>query len=207
MSDTAQRVSRRYRLQRSQGRPIAFWGVILLATTEAMMFANFIFSYFYLWSVSPTWPPGDITPPSLWFVSIRSVALLSSSFTAWRAEKSLEHGRRAGTWAWTIGTILLAAFFLGGHIHEMGKLPSEFLWSDNAYGSLYYTILNFHGAHVAVGIAIWFFMLIRMGRGAYGPEDMTQFKTASIYWHFVDAVWVFLFPTLYILPNVLGGGR
>ena len=133
--------------------------------------------------------------------------LLSSSFTAWRGEKAVEHGRRVGAWAWTIGTLLLAGFFLGGHIHEMGKLPEEFLWSDNAYGSLYYTILNFHGTHVAVGMAIWAFLLLRMGRGAYGPKEMTQYKTASIYWHFVDAVWVFIFPTLYILPNVLATGR
>lgn len=206
MSDVVDRVSRRYRLQRSQGKPIAFWGVILLSLTEAVLFLNLLFSYYYLWSVSPEWPPGDIRPPSLWFVSIRTVALLSSSLTIWLGERSLKRGRRGGAWAWTIATILLAAFFLGGHVREFLILPTEFTWSDSAYGSLYYTILNFHGAHVAVGIALWVFVLIRLGRGAYGPGDETQFSTGAIYWHFVDAVWVFVFSTIYLFPNLLATG-
>lgn len=206
MSDVVERVNRRYRLQRSEGRSIAFWGVILLSLTEAVLFAVLIYSYYYLWSLSPEWPPGGIEPPALGFVSIRTVFLLASSLTIWVAERALKRGDRRGAWIWTIVTVLFAAFFMGGHIHEFLELPKEFLWSDHAYGSLYYTVINFHGAHVTVGLIVWAFILVRMGRGAYGPDDVTQFEVASIYWHFVDVVWVFVFPTFYLLPNLLATG-
>lgn len=206
MSGVVERVGRRYRLQRPEGRSIAFWGVIMLSVTEGVLFINLLFAYFYLWSVSSQWPPGDVTPPALGSISVRTVALLSSSLTIWFAERAIKRGDRRGLWGWTLATLLLAGFFLAGHIHEFTVLPAEFTWSDHAYGSLYYTILNFHGAHVAAGILIWLFVLIRLGRGAYGPNDETQFSTAAIYWHFVDAVWVFVFSTIYLFPNLLERG-
>ena len=206
MSEVVERASRRHRLQRTQGRSIAFWGVIMLSVTEAVLFLNLLYSYYYLWSISPEWPPGDVRPPTLWFVSIRTVVLLASSLTIWRGEKAIKRGARRRLYIWTIVTVVMASFFLGTHIYEFTILPTEFTWSDHAYGSLYYTILNFHGAHVAVGILIWLFILVRLGRGAYGPEDETQYSTAAIYWHFVDAVWVFVFSTLYLFPNLLATG-
>lgn len=202
MSEVVERASRRYRLQRTEGRSVAFWGVILLALTEGVLFVNLLYSYFYLWSISPAWPPGDVTPPSLGFVSVRTVALLSSSLTIWLAERAIGRRRRRQVWIWTIVTVALASFFLAGHLVEFARLPTEFTWDDHAYGSLYYTILNFHGAHVAVGIVIWLFVLVRLGRGAYGPDDETQFSTAAIYWHVVDVIWVFVFPAMYLLPNL-----
>lgn len=207
MSDVVERASRRYRLQRAEGRSIAFWGVILLSVTEGVLFLNLLFSYVYLWSISTAWPPGDVTPPELGFVSIRTVALLSSSLTIWFAERAIGRGQRRRVWAWTLVTVALAVFFLAGHLHEfLVKLPTEFTWNDHAYGSLYWTILNVHGAHVAVGILIWLFVLVRLGRGAYGPDEDTQFATAAIYWHFVDVVWVVVFPTMYLAPNLFAGG-
>lgn len=207
MSDIVERVSRRHHLQRSEGRSLAFWGVIMLSVTEGVLFLNLLFSYFYLWSVSNQWPPGDVSAPTLgWLIAIRTAALLSSSLTVWRAERAIDAGHRGSVWTWTIATLLLAGFFLVTHVQEFLRKPSEFLWSDHAYGSLYYTILNFHGAHVAVGMAIWVFVLVRLGRGAYGPDDKTQFSTAAIYWHFVDGVWVFVFATIYLFPNLLPTG-
>lgn len=212
MTELVDTVSRRYRLQRSEGRSIAFWGIILLSLTEGVLFLVLLFSYYYLWSAAPEWPPAGVEPPKLfevspWNVLFRSVLLLSSSLTIWLAERNLGRGDRRGVWIWTVATVALAAYFLAGHIHEFTvKVPAEFLWSDHAYGSLYYTILNFHGAHVAVGILIWLFVLVRLGRGAYGPDDETQFSTASIYWHFVDGVWVFVLTTLYVFPNLLTQG-
>lgn len=203
MSDVVERASRRHRLQRAEGRSIAFWGVIMLSVTEGVLFLNLLYSYYYVWSISDAWPPGDISPPGLVSISIRTVALLSSSLTVWFAERAISRGDRRRLWGWTVVTLALAGFFLAGHVHEFMILPAEFTWADHAYGSLYYTILNFHGAHVAVGIIMWLFVLVRLGRGAYGPKDETQFSTAAIYWHFVDAVWVFVFFTIYVFPSLV----
>ena len=207
MNEVVEHASRRYRLQRTTGRPVAFWGVIMLSVTEGVLFVNLLFAYVYLWSIAAEWPPGDVQPPELAFISIRTVALLSSSLTIWFAERALERGHRRRVWTWTVVTVALASFFLAGHVHEFLKLPAEFTWHDHAYGSLYWTIVNFHGAHVLVGIVIWLFVLVRLGRGAYGPREQTQFSTASIYWHFVDVVWVFVFSTMYLVPNLLATGR
>lgn len=205
MSDHAEAVSRRYRLHRTQGRSIAFWGVILLAVTEAMLFAVLLFSWFYVWARADAWPPGGITPPELGMSAFRTLVLLATSLTVWFAERALHRGRRGATSAWIVVTLLGSGYFLATHVHEfLVKIPEEFLWSDHAYGSLWWTILNFHGAHLAVGMLIWLFVLVRLGRGAYGPEDTTEFQTSAIYWHFVDVVWVFVYTSLYLLPNLLG---
>ena len=213
MSDRAiELASRRYRLQRAEGKGIAFWGVILLSVTEGMLFLVLLFSYYYLWSSAPEWPPAGVEPPHLWEsspwnVTLRSVFLLGSSLTIWFGERAIKSGNRSGAWWWTLVTLLFAGYFMAGHAHEfLVKVPTEFLWSDHAYGSLYYTILNFHGAHVVVGMLIWLFVLVRLGRGAYGADDHTQFATASIYWHFVDGIWVFVYTTIYVFPNLVSGG-
>lgn len=206
MSEIIDHASRRYRLQRTEGRSLAFWGVIMLSLTEGVLFVNLLFSYYYLWSVSPDWPPAGVAPPEVTTVAIRSVGLWASSLTIWFGERAMRRGDRRRVWTWTVVTILLAVAFMVGHVQEFMELPAEYTWSDHAYGSLVYTILNFHGAHVLVGIAIWLFILVRLGRGAYGPEDETQYSTAAIYWHFVDAVWLFVFPTIYLFPHVVAAG-
>jgi len=206
MTDVVDTVSGRHGLPRSEGRSLAFWGVVMLAVTEGMLFVNLLFSYYYLWSVSPEWPPAGVPLPALdWLIAVRTVALLSSSASVWRAERALARGDRRRVWVWTTVTVLLGAFFLATHVREFVGLPEDFLWSDNAYGSLYYTILNIHGAHVAAGLAIWGFVLLRLARGAFGPHDHTPYSTASIYWHVIDVLWVFVFGTVYVFPHLLAG--
>lgn len=199
-------LTRRYRLQHREGRSIAFWAVILLATTEGVLFVVLLFAWFYTWARTSQWPPTGVELPELRFSALRSIILLATSGSVWLAERALRRGDRRGVWRWTVVTVIAAGFFLATHVNEfVTQTPDEFLWSDHAYGSLWWTILNFHGAHVAVGILIWLFVLVRLGRGAYGPDDTVEYETASIYWHFVDGVWVFVYTSLYLLPNLLGG--
>lgn len=205
MSDHAEAVGRRYRLHRTQGRSLAYWGVILLALTEAVLFAVLLFSWFYVWARASAWPPGDVTAPELGMSAFRTAVLLATSLSVWLAERSLHRGHRAAAIRWVVVTLLAAGYFLATHVHEfVAKIPHEFMWYDHAYGSLWWTILNFHGAHLAVGMIIWLFVLVRLARGAYGPGDMTEVQTSSIYWHFVDGVWVFVYTSLYLLPNWMG---
>ena len=207
MSEHLDAVGQRYRLQRTEGRSLAFWGVILLAVTEAMLFAVLLFSWFYVWARVPEWPPAGVEPPELVVSGIRSVVLLATSLSVWLAERGLHRGDRAAARRWVVVTLLGSGYFLATHVHEfLVKTPEEFLWSDHAYGSLWWTILNFHGAHLLVGMLIWAFVLVRLARGAYGPDDMTEVQVSSIYWHFVDGVWVFVYTSLYVLPNLLGSG-
>jgi heme/copper-type cytochrome/quinol oxidase subunit 3 len=179
--------------------------VILLGTTESVLFAVLLVSYAYLWSIAPAWPPEGVPLPELVPTSVRTVLLFASSATAWRAERALAAGDRRRTTVWLITTLTFAGIFLAGHAREMAVLPAEFTWADHAYGAIYYTILNVHALHLAVGLLALGFVAVRLGRGASGELEERQLSTVTLYWHLVDGVWAVVFPVLYLLPR-LGGG-
>jgi cytochrome c oxidase subunit III len=186
-----------------RGRSLVWWAMVMAILTEGTLFALLLFVYYYLFSLAPEWPPGGIRPPELLVVSIRTALLLASSATMSVAERAIRRGRSGITRAFMVLTFLLGAVFLAGHVEEMLRLPGEYTWSTNAYGSLFYMIVNFHGLHLAVGLILLAFTYAALARGRYTADDHEGLKVAGMYWHFVDVVWVFVFPTLYLVPNLL----
>ncbi len=199
---TEHQLPARLRLRTDEGRPIAAWGMVFLVATEGMLFGLLLFVYFYLWSITTPWPPTGVEPPELVVSGIRTGLLLGSSLTLWAAERAFAAGRRRGAALGLGATLLLAIVFLAGHVEEMIKIIPEFTWDDSAYGSIYYTIVNFHAAHLLVGVGLLTFALVRLGRGAYSRQHDTQLRTASLYWHFVDVIWAIVYTSLYIAPNL-----
>jgi cytochrome c oxidase subunit 3 len=189
-----------------KGRSLAWWGIATLVITEGTLFALLIFVYYYLYGLAPKWPLGDIRPPELMVVSIRTVLLFLSSATMSLADRGMQRGREGLTKLGLVLTFLLGAVFLAGHVEEMLRLPHEFTWATNVYGSLFYVIVNFHGAHLTVGLLFLLFSYIALSRGRYSPSSHEGLKVTGIYWHFVDVVWVVVFPTLYLVPNFLPKG-
>jgi cytochrome c oxidase subunit 3 len=187
----------------ARGRSLAWWGIVMAILTEGTLFALLLFVYFYLLSLAPEWPPDGIRSPELLVVSIRTVLLLASSATMSAADRAIRRGRTGMTRLMLAVTFVLGAVFLAGHVNEMLHLPSEYTWSTNAYGSLFYVIVNFHGLHLAVGLIFLMFASAALTRGAYTPDRHEGLKVTGMYWHFVDVVWVFVFPTLYLVPNLL----
>jgi heme/copper-type cytochrome/quinol oxidase subunit 3 len=183
------------------GKSLGWWGVIVAIATEATLFALLLFSYFYLWAQNDHWPLGDIEEPKLLKVSIRSVLLIGSSIPAQLAERALRRGRTRAFIAHLVVTVLLAAVFLAGHVDDTIKDWKEFRPSTNAYGSLFYTIVNLHALHLVIGIAFLLFVLLRGINGRYGPDRMTEVEVVVLYWHFVDAVWIAVFSSLYLAVN------
>lgn len=190
--------------RQGEGQSLAWWAMVMTILTEGMLFALLLFVYFYLYSLADEWPLGDIEPPELFRISVRTAILLLSSATMSIADRALRRGRRGLTTFFLVLTFLLGATFLAGHVHEMLVLPREFTWATNAYGSLFYVIVNFHGAHLVIGLLMIMFTLAALSRGRYSADSHEGFKSTGMYWHFVDAVWVFVFPTLYLVPNFLG---
>lgn len=191
----------RARLHRASGRPIAWWGVCFLVVTEGMLFGLLLFVYFYLWSIAETWPPAGVEDPELLKSGVRSVLLFATSGTVWLAERAFEGRRRPSAAVWLAVTIVLAGVFLAGHVEELFVLVEEFTWRDHAYGSIYYTIVNFHAAHLLAGLLLLGFVTVRLGRGAYAEGEVTQLRTASLYWHFVDVIWAVVYTSLYLAPR------
>src|SRR4029079_1115855 len=164
--------------------------------------AYFITSYFYLGASNPAWPPAGVEKPKLEIPLIMTGLLLSSSVVLVVAEKQREHGRRAAYRAGTPVTVLIGVACLMLQVTEYREKLRSMGPTENAYASLFYTITSFHGAHVAFGLLLLLYTLLRDMRGRIDPERPIVVKVSSLYWHFVDAVWLVILVSLYLTPRL-----
>ncbi len=127
-----------------------------------------------------------------------TAVLLLSSVAVWWGEKGVVAGRRRQNLAGLAIAIGLGAIFVAVQFVEWSKKP--FGLASSSYGSLYFTITGFHMAHVVVGLVVLGTLLGWSGAGYFGPRRHTPILIGSAYWHFVDAVWLFVFSTFYLTP-------
>lgn len=132
---------------------------------------------------------------------LNTILLVSSSFTVHVAHTALKQGNRAKLKRWLAATIILGFVFLGFQIAEYGEAYSSLGLTLNSgiYGSTFFMLTGFHGAHVTIGAIMLSIMLWRVMKGHFKPQEHFGFEAASWYWHFVDVVWVGLFLFVYIL--------
>jgi heme/copper-type cytochrome/quinol oxidase subunit 3 len=177
--------------------------MVWVIATETMLFGALIASYFFLrFKSDPQWPPDGIATPSLELPLVMTVILLSSSIPVHFAERAIKHGHRRGLqWGLAIGFVLGAAF-LGLQAVEYAEKLNEFTPTTNAYGSLFFVITGFHGLHVLVGLMFSIWTQIRAHRGAFDELRHLTVQNFTMYWHFVDAIWIFVVTTIYISPNL-----
>ena len=178
-------------------------GMVIFIGSEVMLFASLFTAYFMVrYNIAEgNWPPlkSDGEPfelPKL-ITGVNTVILVFSSFTVWWAEHSLRHGNRKGLMRGLGLTILLGATFLAIQINEYVHLG--FTPDDTAFGSTFYTLTGFHGAHVFLGLTILTFCFVRAKVGDFTPQRMTPLSAGSVYWHFVDVVWILLYTLVYLL--------
>ncbi len=180
------------------GRSLGWWGMITLIATEAMVFALLLFSYFYLRAQSSSWPLGGIEKPDLLEPSIRTVLLLGSSIPVHFAERAIKRGEPRRMLVLFAVAWVMAGVFLVGHFLEYADLWDKFRPSTNAYGSLFYSITMLHALHLIVGMTMVAYIWIRGLRGRYDEHRHVAVETTAMYWHFVDAVWIAVFASLYL---------
>ena len=185
------------------GRSVGWWGTIWLIATEGMLFALLLFGNFYLRSNNAKWPLGDIADPELVKSGIRTAVLLGSTIPAVVAERAAKRGDRKTLIAGLTLTALMGTAFLVGHVDEYRTLWPEFRPSTNAYGSIFYTITTLHALHVLVGLFILTFLLWRTLAGHYSADHHGPVQNGIMYWHFVDAVWVVVYSSLYLSVTLL----
>jgi len=130
-----------------------------------------------------------------------TICLLSSSLTIHFAGKQLERGRRAAFLALWLLTLILGALFLYGTAQEWHRLIFErgLTISTNLFGTTYYSLVGLHGFHVTAGLIMLTAVLLFGLAGRVGPEQSARIDVLSLYWHFVDAVWVVVFTVVYVL--------
>jgi heme/copper-type cytochrome/quinol oxidase subunit 3 len=177
------------------------YGMLLLILTEASLFGYLLFSYFYLASMARgPWPPAGM--PELRLALPNTGILLLSSGAMWWAETGIRRGQRGRLLVGLALALGLGLVFLGIQLVEYRHQP--FGPSTDAYGSLFFTITGFHGAHVAVGLLMIAVVALRAGLGHFSASRHLAVTNVAWYWHFVDAVWLVVFTSLYLSPRLVG---
>ena len=169
-----------------------------LIMAESAIFTIFVVAYLFYLGKSLSGPtPRDVLETPIFF----TVCLLSSSLTIHFAGKFLARNRRAaflGLWSLTV---LLGALFLFGTGLEWHRLIYErgLTISTNLFGTTYYSLVGLHATHVTVGLIMLSVVLLFGLAGRVGTEHTARIETLSMYWHFVDAVWVVVFTVVYVV--------
>jgi len=181
-------------------RAPGWWGMVWLCATEAMLFASFIASYFYLrGNFQAVAAEGGKYPP-LTLSGPMTIVLVASSLTNWWGEEGIKKGNQTQLRIGLAVTFVLGAAFLvmqGFEYHNRMFGPTV-----SAYDSLFYTTTSFHGAHVALGLLMNLYVQLRAWLGHFTAKRHLAVQNAGLYWHFVDAVWLFIFSSMYLSPRL-----
>src|SRR5215470_1974851 len=173
-------------------------GMACMIVAESSLFTIFVVAYLYYIGKSLSGPyPRDVLDLPV----LATVALLSSSITITLAVRALRAGQHGAFNLWWAVTIGLGAFFLGATALEWDRLIYQHnltIWT-NLFGTTYYTLVGFHAGHVTVGLLLLGLVMAFSLRGAVRAAHAERVEILSWYWHFVDAVWVVVFPTVYVL--------
>lgn len=169
-----------------------------LIIAESAIFTIFVVAYLFYAGKSLAGPtPREVLETPIFF----TVCLLSSSLTIHLASKLLERGKRGAFLGLWFLTIALGGLFLFGTGQEWHRLIYEhgLTISTNLFGTTYYSLVGLHATHVVVGLLMLTIVLLFGLAGRVGQEQSARVEVLSMYWHFVDAVWVVVFTVVYVL--------
>jgi cytochrome c oxidase subunit 3/cytochrome o ubiquinol oxidase subunit 3 len=172
-------------------------GMFTLIAAEAAIFVIFIVAYAFYMGKSPSGPTPSILNPPLFL----SACLLLSSATIELAVRSLSHGNVPRFSAWWFLTLTLGAIFLVGTGLEWRHLIVDegLTISVNLFGTTFYALVGLHGVHVAIGLVLMTIVAAFIATKKVTREHTSKIEVLSLYWHFVDSVWVVVFTLVYIV--------
>jgi cytochrome c oxidase subunit III len=174
---------------------VAMLGMI---AAESTIFTIFVVAYLFYLGKSLTGPtPKDVLEPPIFY----SICLLSSSLTIHVALRQLRRRNTAAFAAWWFATIALGAAFLYGTANEWYRLiyVRGLTIGTNVFGTTYYSLVGLHGFHVIVGLTLLSTVMVFTLIGAVKPVHCERLDVLSLYWHFVDVVWIVVFTVVYVI--------
>jgi cytochrome c oxidase subunit III len=192
---TAVELTRDERVVRQTSGPVL--GMVVFVASEAMFFATFFGAYFTIYSVNPVWPPAGFPHLKRELATVLTVLLVASSVTLQIGVRAIRRDRTRAMLVWLGLTILLGAGFLGLQLYDYSLLG--FGVRDGIFGSLFYVMTGLHMAHVFGGVVFLVLVLVQGFGGQLTHAHHDSMEAGSIYWHFVDVVWICLFTTFYVV--------
>jgi cytochrome c oxidase subunit 3 len=202
----------------AQQRESSFLGMWVFLATEVMFFGGFFLCYLVYRAAYPIAFQAGSNELDLAMGTANTAVLIGSSLTMALAVRAAQLGKRKHIVLFLLLTMLLGSIFLGVKVVEYGQKFEHHLWPGESfhyvphghfadadpahvriYFSLYFAMTGTHAAHMIIGIAIMLFMLRPAWRGAWNADNHNFVEGFGLYWHFVDIIWIFLFPLLYLL--------
>ncbi|MBI1790543.1 MAG: cytochrome c oxidase subunit 3 [Acidobacteria bacterium] len=179
------------------------FGMWLFIISDALTFSALLVTYTYLRLATPNWPLPFHFSPSIVFSTVMTAFLLTSSLTMVMAVHSMARGDRKKTVLWLLATMFCGATFCGLHLTEWRHLmveekvtPLSNPWGEPLFGATFFGITGLHMTHVAIGVIYLGIIAFAVSRGKFKHEDV---EVSGLYWHFVDLVWMFVFPLVYLM--------
>ena len=181
------------------GIPNGKLGMWVFLASEVMFFTSLIGAYIVLRVSNPAWPgpEGHLSVP---LGTLNTLLLIGSSVTIVLSLVASQHEHVRAAQGWLLATVLLGSGFLViKSIEYTTKIHHHIVPSTNIFWSCYYTLTGFHGLHVLGGIVFNLWILSRTAAPSVWRAQRHRLELAGLYWHFVDIVWIFLFPLLYLI--------
>jgi cytochrome c oxidase subunit 3 len=184
------------------------FGMWLFLISDSLTFSAMLFAYTYSRVTNPDWPKPFDFSPAIIFSTIMTFCLLSSSLTMVLAVHSMNHGNRKAAVKWILATMVGGGAFVVLHMSEWLKLinvehvtPLDNPWGVPLFGGTFFALTGLHMTHVICGLIYLAIIAAGVGRGKFKAEDV---EVSGLYWHFVDLVWMFIFPLVYLMSAKVG---
>jgi len=178
---------------------LGFWIYLM---TDCVLFAGLFATYAVLRG-NTFGGPGGADIFSMPYILVETMLLLTSSFTVGLAILAAARGLKKQAMVWLAATFILGAAFLGMELYEFSELAAEgHSWQASAFLSAYFTLVGTHGLHIAVGLLWLAVLMVRLYRLKFKKTDLNRLALFSLFWHFLDIVWIFIFSIVYLIGGM-----
>jgi cytochrome c oxidase subunit III len=178
-----------------KGRPVAWWGMLMLVASESTLFACLFGTYFYLRSVAPHWPPSGVPEPPVALPVALALLLAATALPLRLANRRARSGGLGGAQALLVLALVVQAVYFGLAVHDFSDRLVSLTPQTDAYGSITYVLLGATLAHVAVGLLLDLWLLGKLARGLT-TYRLNALEAIAFYWYAVVVLTVLVTATL-----------
>jgi len=177
---------------------LGFWIYLM---TDCVLFAT-LFATYAVMRGNTNGGPGGASLFDMPYVLVETMILLLSSFTCGLAMIMLARHRKQMVIVWLIVTGLLGMVFIAMELHEFTALANEgHSWTQSGFLSSYFTLVGTHGLHILVGLLWLITLVVQIARKGLGGNTVKRLTLFSMFWHFLDLIWIFIFSIVYLWSN------